>query len=83
MKNSPYICQCHIYINIILLINVYTVDGEWAMWNVWGDCDSMCGGGEQSRTRECTGQDHGGDPCPGEAEEFMACNEHLCPGKLL
>lgn len=58
----------------------------WSAWSGWSGCSASCGGGTQSRSRECrrseTGQ--GGydvvDPglCGGSSSENQACNTHSC-----
>ena len=49
-------------------------------WSVFSSCSKTCGGGEQSRTRECEG-----GICsfanPGDLIETQACNEQACEGK--
>ena len=58
------------------------VDGEWLPWTEWESCSASCNGGQQSRSRSCQGQDHGGKPCDGNSTETRNCNENiLCPGK--
>ena len=48
---------------------------------MFSSCSKTCGGGEQSRTRECEG-----GICslanPGDLIETQACNEQACEGKL-
>ncbi len=65
----------------------FVVDGVWTAWLPWmpmGQCSVSCGGGSQTynRSRTCTGQLFGGNPCPGDAIEFeaRACNDDPCPG---
>ncbi|CAH1776207.1 unnamed protein product [Owenia fusiformis] len=55
------------------------VDGEYTQWSTWGDCSVTCAGGQQSRSRECTGQAHGGSPCEGPSYETRDCNTAFCP----
>ena len=69
---------------IILKYNVFhTVNGNWGDWSAYGTCSATCGGGQQSRTRQCNNPApaHGGDPCDGLDEESQNCNEDPCPGE--
>ena len=41
-----------------------------------------CGGGVQSRNRQCEAPQHGGEDCTGENDEKQKCNEDIiCTGK--
>ncbi|RUS87810.1 hypothetical protein EGW08_004409 [Elysia chlorotica] len=55
------------------------VNGVWNMWSDWSICTVTCGGGNQSRQRDCQGPFHGGDPCEGLTEETQDCNIQNCP----
>ena len=59
------------------------VDGEWGDWESWGDCSATCGGGTQSRSRECNNPPaaNGGAECPADdlSSETQNCNPEACP----
>ncbi|XP_030853395.1 hemicentin-1 isoform X1 [Strongylocentrotus purpuratus] len=55
------------------------VDGVWGSWSIWSTCTVSCGGGQQTRTRTCTGPLHGGQPCEGRSEQTIRCNAEQCP----
>lgn len=55
------------------------VDGVYKAWEDWSVCNKVCGGGEQTRTRECIEPQHGGKACQGVGSETRACNEQDCP----
>ena len=55
------------------------------MWSTWSDytiCSVTCGTGMKNRTRTCTEPSplHGGEPCPGVADETKTCTRKDCPG---
>ena len=58
-----------------------SVDGGWIDWSTWGVCSVTCGGGQQDRTRSCTGPSpqYGGADCLGSTNETQDCNTHECP----
>ena len=47
------------------------------------ECSQSCGGGTQSRQRECDSPvpAHGGMDCFGNGNETQTCNTDVCPGK--
>ncbi|KAH9492583.1 Hemicentin-1 [Bulinus truncatus] len=55
------------------------VDGEWLQWDSWTQCTVTCGGGHQSRKRQCQQPLYGGVQCPGGGNETQLCNQQLCP----
>ncbi|KXJ28705.1 Polycystic kidney disease protein 1-like 2 [Exaiptasia diaphana] len=57
------------------------IDGGFTEFTNWTTCNATCGGGLQSRTRNCTNPvpRNGGQNCTGPSEEIKACNIHLCP----
>ncbi|XP_060104212.1 SCO-spondin-like [Heteronotia binoei] len=56
------------------------VNGAWAPWGEWSDCDAECRGGVRSRTRTCADPPpkNGGQPCPGDAVQMETCNLQPC-----
>ncbi|CAM2104988.1 unnamed protein product [Caretta caretta] len=56
------------------------VNGTWAPWGEWSDCDAECRGGVRSRTRSCADPPpkNGGQPCPGDAVQTEPCNLQPC-----
>ncbi|XP_013387743.1 SCO-spondin [Lingula anatina] len=61
--------------------NPCPVNGNWGPWCCgWGACSASCGGGVQSRTRQCAmpAPAHGGLPCQGPNVETQACNVFPC-----
>jgi hypothetical protein len=53
----------------------------WSAWTSWTECGVSCGGGRQSRTRECKTQGARVLDCTGLAVEIRDCNTHHCPSK--
>ena len=55
-------------------------DGKWAEFGDWSECSAECGGGTQTRTRNCTNPApaRGGADCVGEGEETRECNTNEC-----
>ena len=45
-------------------------------------CSAECGGGEQTRERECNNPppQFGGAECQGDSSQTQSCNEQPCPG---
>ena len=60
-----------------------TVDGYWAEWYEWQQCNVTCAGGVQLRTRDCVEPLHGGLNCTGDDTESQICNENPCPGECV
>ncbi|XP_013913582.1 PREDICTED: SCO-spondin-like [Thamnophis sirtalis] len=56
------------------------VNGGWASWGEWSDCDAECRGGVRSRTRTCADPPpkNGGELCPGDAVQMETCNQQPC-----
>ncbi|KAI4806607.1 hypothetical protein KUCAC02_017425 [Chaenocephalus aceratus] len=56
-------------------------DGGWGRWSNWTDCTKSCGGGVQSRRRECDSPrpEGEGNYCEGLGSEVIACNTNHCP----
>ncbi|XP_053404440.1 SCO-spondin-like [Mercenaria mercenaria] len=57
------------------------VDGNWAEWSPWSQCDVTCENGTQSRRRTCTNPApaDGGLDCVGQSVESKTCVKQLCP----
>ncbi|XP_078312803.1 coadhesin-like [Crassostrea virginica] len=57
------------------------IDGVWATWGGWGTCTETCGGGIQTRARNCSNPapQYGGSDCPGFSSSTQTCNTHNCP----
>ncbi|XP_063691539.1 SCO-spondin-like [Bolinopsis microptera] len=58
------------------------VDGGWGDYGDWSTCSVECGGGTQTRTRNCDSPlpANGGAECEGDIEEIQSCNEQACAG---
>lgn len=61
---------------------------EWGQWSKWAECNVTCGGGLQTRSRECIGGRNEilseyvhlfNDSCIGPSLETRGCNNHICP----
>ena len=63
----------------------WTVDGGWSEFGNWSECSADCGGGEQTRIKECNNPApaHGGADCVGENFETRVCNIDPCAGYSL
>ena len=55
------------------------------MWSNWTECTKTCGGGQQTRIRNCTNPSplHGGNNCTnlGKNVENRNCSTQNCPSK--
>jgi agmatine deiminase len=54
----------------------------WGDWGDWSDCSAECGGGSQTRTRQCFdcfGNQVEDGLCAGSATETQSCNLDPCP----
>ena len=65
----------------------FIVNGAWSEWQPWFSCSVTCGGGKQSRTRECNNPtpENGGSECTTDGSsgtEMRNCQENGCPGIL-
>ncbi|XP_078591867.1 SCO-spondin-like [Branchiostoma floridae x Branchiostoma japonicum] len=56
------------------------LDGGWADWSSWTECDVSCDGGVQTRWRTCTNPTpkDGGQDCYGDWMEMNSCNTVPC-----
>uniref|UniRef100_A0A3Q3W3E6 Uncharacterized protein n=1 Tax=Mola mola TaxID=94237 RepID=A0A3Q3W3E6_MOLML len=63
--------------------NPCPIDGNWGLWQLWGECSASCGNGERTRVRLCNSPspNNGGRPCPGDSSQLSRCNTQACPGK--
>jgi len=62
------------------------VGGGWGNWTSWSKCDKTCGGGSETRLRQCDnpGPSGGGKPCNGSYSASRACANTECPpGKFV
>lgn len=57
-------------------------DGGWGEWSSWTDCTKSCGGGVQTRRRQCDSPvpEGEGSYCEGLGTEVIGCNTNHCPG---
>ncbi|KAL5270907.1 hypothetical protein ACHWQZ_G001540 [Mnemiopsis leidyi] len=57
------------------------IDGEWGAWSAWSTCSEECGGGTQTRSKECNNPApaYGGADCEGDATQTRNCNSQACP----
>ena len=60
---------------MMLLLVCTIVAPTWGSWSSWSGCSASCGGGRQTRQREC----EGGNTCVGEHNEYRDCNQDACP----
>ncbi|XP_062621236.1 A disintegrin and metalloproteinase with thrombospondin motifs adt-1-like isoform X2 [Saccostrea cucullata] len=61
-------------------VTVCAVDGGWSAWGAWNKCSVTCGGGVESRTRNCSNPPpaNGGNQCTGDSSEARTCNTGDC-----
>ena len=50
----------------------------WAEWSNWGSCSKSCGGGIQTRSRQCFLNNK--LKCDGKFKEEQTCSMHVCGG---
>ncbi|XP_045208717.2 coadhesin-like [Mercenaria mercenaria] len=57
------------------------VDGNWAEWSQWSECDVTCETGQQTRKRTCTNPapENKGLDCEGNSTDFKVCLKQPCP----
>ncbi|XP_078000505.1 uncharacterized protein LOC144453102 [Glandiceps talaboti] len=58
--------------------------GGWSYWTSWTECEVTCGGGIQTRNRECNSPppSENGLPCQGDDIEKRTCMDILCPDEV-
>lgn len=61
--------------------NCIVVDGVFGEWSDWTACTAECGGGDQTRSRDCNNPapNYGGLDCEGAFVECQRCNTDMCP----
>lgn len=61
----------------------WTVNGGWSSWLEWRVCSKSCGGGIQTRERQCNSPEpsFGGSFCVGEMNDTQQCYLFTCPGE--
>lgn len=64
---------------MVLISLVHPVVPRWSQWGSWSGCSATCGGGRQSRSRQCIN----GNTCSGPAIIFRDCNTQTCPGTVV
>lgn len=57
-------------------------DGEWSAWEAWSPCTEECGGGVQTRSRQCNSPKPVGSgiDCEGYGLMQRQCNTQSCTG---
>ncbi|WAR09785.1 HMCN1-like protein, partial [Mya arenaria] len=68
-------------IYLLLILEIASVDGQWAEWSTWSVCPVTCGNGTRTRTRLCSNPApvHGGDDCMGNGTDITTCVLDPCP----
>ncbi|CAG5111539.1 Oidioi.mRNA.OKI2018_I69.chr2.g5840.t1.cds [Oikopleura dioica] len=52
---------------------------EFTEWSDYGPCSKTCGGGSETRTRDCINGVLGEAGCDDDASESQSCNQQSCP----
>ncbi|XP_070572627.1 cartilage intermediate layer protein 1-like [Ptychodera flava] len=53
---------------------------SWLTWGQWSSCDVTCGGGSQTRSRECfSTRPSDNKTCTGQPHQYRVCSEWDCP----
>ena len=63
--------------SVLLHKIIFIIHLALTFWSSWSFCDATCGNGKQSRNRTCTGVS-----CEGSLQQYKACNNVKCPGKI-
>ncbi|XP_063684803.1 SCO-spondin-like [Bolinopsis microptera] len=76
LSNSPKATA----VEMCCLDNNCPVDGGWGEYGAWSECSDLCGGGTQTRSRDCNNPApaNGGEACAGKDVETQSCNDKLC-----
>ena len=61
----------------------FAVDGVWADWTMWGNCDVSCDYGNETRNRTCVGPFYSGKECEGSSVDIRSCFNQPCQSKTL
>ena len=79
-------------LSLRLIFSLYSVNGSWSNWTVWGECSKSCDSGLQKRYRECNNPSPvgGGLDCLVESTEERSkldmenrtCNTNVCDRKF-
>ena len=72
----------HVQVKGIFLNQSFSVDPpetDWSIWGSWSSCSETCGGGVQSRKRDCMREL--GDCMQGNSTETNSCGDNPCPGE--
>lgn len=56
---------------------------SWGDWTEWTRCSRECGGGRQSRMRDCLFEKRAQINCSGDRVQIQDCNTHNCPGEYI
>ena len=69
--------------HLLCSTDIVSVHGGWGNWSSFTECSQTCGGGIQTRERNCDNPspEYGGQPCPGNESGTQQCNQGVCPGK--
>ena len=69
--------------NIIKICAQTDPEGTWTTWQPWEECTQSCGGGTQTRSRQCVSfidPEITDDTCVGHVSKNRTCNTMPCPG---
>ncbi|XP_060604924.1 sushi, von Willebrand factor type A, EGF and pentraxin domain-containing protein 1-like [Ruditapes philippinarum] len=78
--NGTYSCTCNKGYSGVFC-DIPPVNGGWSQWGEWSGCGVTCGGGLNSRSRNCnnpTPSPYGND-CEGDNIDSFICNDLACP----
>ena len=70
---------CSYYVKLIVSLKCAGRDGHWGEWGPYSACDKNCGGGTQTRERECDNPAPlgSGKQCEGDKTESKPCNTQV------
>merc|ERR1712013_717371 len=88
-ESCPFICRSPWYSTGALVCSdgnwggsaKCALDAYWASWGSWGRCTKTCGGGIQTRSRDCNTAQNGGSSaiCRTAQTTSRSCNTIKCP----